>query len=305
MGFATTAQQVGLMFGFILLGLFGAKKTWISKETVSGLTNILVYFVTPGVIIHAFYRPFSLSQLHDMGITALVDALLFPAMMLLVYVLYARVKDPDRRRTLRFGGIYSNAGYLGIPLVQALFGAEGVFFAVWYVVAYNIYVWTQGWSMFPAGRGGLKQLLSNPAIPSVVVGLGLFASSWTLPGVVVTGLTYLSEMNAPLSMFVVGASLAGVAWRTVATDPWVWVGTAVRNVLIPALGVLVLWAVPLPVTARLATLILLSAPVAAFLVMFTVMHHEDTDFPSRLVTLSTLVSIATLPGTVALAQALW
>jgi len=306
MGFGTTAQQVGLMFVFILLGLFGAHKKWIGDQAVVGMTNIMVYFVTPAVILQAFNRPFDIGKLGELGIVAAVCLVAFPVMIGLVWLLYAKVRDPDRRRDLRFGGIYSNAGYLGIPLVQALYGSDGVFFTVLFVVAFNIFVWTQGWAMFPSTTGGpLKQLFKNPAIPSVILGLLLFVFSVNLPSIVTEGLGYLAGLNAPLAMLIVGATLAKVNWRTFATDPWVWVGTAVRNVLIPLIAVLVLWAVPLSQTAKAAILIPIACPVAAFLVMFTVLHEMRPDFASRLVCVSTLACIVTLPATVSLAYALW
>ncbi|MCL2736854.1 MAG: AEC family transporter [Propionibacteriaceae bacterium] len=306
MGFAVTAQQVALMFVFILFGLVGAKRGWIGPQAVTGLTNILVFFVTPGVIIQAFHRPFTLDRLHDLGIVALIDFVAFPVMMALAWVVYGKVVAPDRRRSLRFGLIYSNAGFLGIPLAQALLGPDGVFFAVIFLVPFNVFAWTQGWSMFTSEHVSIvKQLFSNPAIPAVLVGLALFASSLPLPGIVVTGLGYLAGMNAPLSMFVVGASLAAVSLRTVVADPWLWLGTAMRNLAIPTVGILVLWAVPLPLVAKLSILIPLSCPVATYLVMFCVKHAVDADFSARLVSMSTLASIVTLPAAVSLGSALW
>jgi len=292
------------MFSFILLGLFGARKNWIGPQAVTGMTNILVYFVAPGVVIQAFNRQFSSDRLRDLGIVAVVDIAAFVLAIFLGWLLFHRVSDPDRRRNLRFAAIYSNAGFLGLPLVQALLGPDGVFFAVIFVVAFNVFVWTQGRSMF-VGKAGLQEVLSNPVIPSMVVGIVLFLFSVHLPGILVTGIGYLAALNAPLSMFVVGASLAAVRWRTFASDPWVWVATAVRNVLIPTLAVVALWPVPLPVEARLTILIPLACPVAAYLVMFSVLHETDTDFPARLVSLSTLVSVLTLPAWVAFAYALW
>ncbi|MCL2482451.1 MAG: AEC family transporter [Propionibacteriaceae bacterium] len=306
MGFAVTAQQVGLMAVFIVFGLFGAKKKWISDQAATGLTNILIYFVTPGVILQAFNRPFSMSRLHELGIVTLVVCLAFPVMTGLAYLIYLKVPDLAIRRDLRFSLIYSNAGFLGIPLSQALLGPDGVFFAVIFMVPFNIFVWTQGWSMYDSRRTGpIKRLFSNPAIPAVIVGIALFLAPVSLPSIVVTGLNYLAGMNAPLAMFVVGVSLARVRWRTFASDPWIWLGTAMRNLLIPIVGILALWLVPLSIQAKLGVLIPLSCPVATFLVMFAVTHKVDSDFAARLVSLSTLVSILSLPATVSVASSLW
>jgi len=306
MGFSTTVQQVGLMFAFIAMGLLAAKRLWIDDKAVSGMTNILIYLVTPGVILNAFNRPFSRSRLAEFGIAAVVIVGVFFVMIAIAWALFARVRDADKRRDLRFATIYPNGGYLGLPLVQALLGSDGVFFAILFVVWFNIFVWTQGWSMFSTTPGGrIKQLFSNPALPTVAIGVVIFLTSLRLPNVVATGLGYLATMNAPLSMFVIGASLAAIKWRTFAADIWVWVGTAVRTVVVPLVMVLVLWVVPLPHEAKISILIQAACPVAAFMVMFSIMHKTNTDFATRLVCLSTLVSIVTLPATLTLASALW
>jgi len=305
MGFATTTQQVGLMAVFILLGLFAAKKGWLGKATILGLTNVLVYFVTPAVIILSFHRPFSAAQWHNMWVAGLVILAAYVVMIGLVWLIYRGVRSGELRRDLRFSGVYSNAGFMGIPLVQALLGADGVFFAALFVVGFNLFAWTHGWSLFTSGTSGLKQLLTNPVIPAVVIGVVLFVTSCPLPKIVTDGLGYLSNINAPLSMFVIGANLLGVRWKTLVADHWLWLATAVRTVLIPAIAIAALWLVPLPESARLAILIPLSCPVATYLVMFGVLHRTNTDFATRLVCLSTAISILTLPTATTIASALW
>jgi len=306
MGLAITAEQVGLMFFLMLLGLFAAKRGWLGSEAQVGLTNILVYFVTPCVIIQAFDRPYSPDQLMDLGLVALIDVAAFTVVILGIHLATRRLADLDRRRALRYATVYSNAGFLTLPLAQALLGDNGVFFVAIYVVIFNIFVWTHGIGLFPGGSGNVaRRLLQTPAIPAVVVGLVIFLTSFHLPTIVATGLGYLANINAPASMLVVGASLAGISWRASVTDRWTWLGVAIRNVVVPLLGVLVLWPIPLPNAVKLTILIPLSAPIAAYLVMFSVMRGVDTKYPARLVLLSTLVALVSLPATLALAGWLW
>jgi len=305
MGFAATAEQVAVIFVFMLLGLLAAKQRWINDDAVQGMTNILLNFVVPCVIITAFQHPYSTDRLRDLGVTAVFDMLAFPASIAIAYAIFRR-GTKDQRRTLRFGVIYSNAMFIGFPLVQALAGADGLFFAVVYVLAFNIYAWTHGFAMFPGdGSSGVRRLFSNPAIWAISVGLALFIGRVQLPGIVNQGLGLLGDMTAPLSMIIVGAGLAKVNWGGLLRDGWLWAGVAVRNCLIPLLAVLALWFVPLSTTARLATLIPLACPTAAFLVLFTVRSKCDSTFPSSLVALSTVMSIVTVPAIVALASLLW
>jgi predicted permease len=312
MGFFVTAQQVVIMFALIGLGVIATRLGWLPQSAITGLTNVVIYFVSPSVIVLAFHRPFDAGRLRDMGIVMGLDLVWFALVIALVHVVFARrlVSDDAKRRTLRYGAIYPNAGFLGIPLAQALLGADGVFFAVAFVVAFNFFVWTQGYAMFPGqereklGRR-IWRVVRNPNIFALAIGTVIFCTSLKLPGVLVGGLDYLAAMNAPLSMIVIGGSLAGLSLRSFITDRWAWLGTGVRNLLIPLFGVIALAAVPLDFTTRLAILIPVACPVGAFLVMFSVMHRVDTAFPSRLLCLSTVSSVVTLPAILTLASVVW
>ena len=312
MGFLVTTQQVVLMFALMAIGAGVAKAGWLNQSAVSGLTNILLYVVTPAVILQAFHRPFDRGHLRDFGVVLGLAVASYLLVWALAFGLFNKrlVKDAHRRRALRFGTIYSNAGYLGIPLAQALLGADGVFFGVTFLIAFNVFVWTQGYTMFPASvslsfRQQLRELARNPNMGPILVGLVLFVGSVPLPGMVVSGLGYLGAMNAPLSMMVIGANLAALTWRDFLGDRWVWAGTVARNLIVPGLALLILNFIPLGTTTRLAILIPLSCPVAAFLIMYTVMRRVDATFATRLMFVSTLVSVVTIPAVMSLAQVLW
>ena len=292
------------MFVLMLLGLWAARRRWIGPAAVTGMTNILIYFVVPCVIVDAFNQPYSAARMHDLGWSVLIDALTFPVAIGVAYAVF-RGRDPDTRRALRFGAIYSNSMFLGIPLVQALLGSDGVFFTIAFLTVFNVIVWSHGFGMFSADGSAWRRMFSTPALPAVAVGLLVFVFSVPLPGLLSQGLGYMAGMNAPLSMLVVGASLAQVSWRGLLTDLRLWAGVAVRNVLLPVVIALALWPVPLPQPVRLAILIPLACPVAAFLVLFSVKTHRDASFGGSLVALSTLVSIVTVPAVIALASALW
>jgi len=306
MGFSVAAQQVGIMFIFMLLGLWAAKRRWVDERGVAGMTNVLINFVVPCLIVSAMHRPFSMSQLHDLGVAGVIDTISFPVTIGLAYVLFRNSSKPELTRTQRFGTIYSNSMFLGMPLVQALLGTDGVFFAVVYSVVFNVFVWSQGYAMFPhQDTSALRRIFSTPAIPAVVVGLVFFLTPVQMPNIVVQGLDYLGNMNAPLSMLIVGASLAQVRWQAALKNMGLWAVVLVRNVVIPALGILALWGTGLPNVCRMAILITWACPTAAFLVVFSVKSGVDTAEPSSLVAVSTLASVITVPAMVAAATVIW
>ncbi|MGC3992680.1 MAG: AEC family transporter [Propionicimonas sp.] len=311
MAFGVPAGQVLIMFILIALGWAAFRLHWIGQESLKGMTNLLLYLVSPSVTILAFQRPFDADRLRMMGIVFLVDLAAFALTIGIANALFNRrvVPDADTRTALRFGTVYSNAGFIGIPLAQAILGNDGVFYTVAFIAAFTVMVWTHGASLFghddEALAAKVRRVAVNPGIVSIVIALPLFLFSVTLPSPISDVLGYLASMNTPLSMVVVGVNLAAFSLRTVFSDRLVWLGTVARNVLVPAVFIALLGLLPIDPVARLAIVISVSAPVGAFLVIFSVRHDRDTQFATRLLCLSTLASVVTLPAALAAATALW
>ncbi len=311
MGFAVPVTQVSIMFALIALGWVAFRLRWIGTETLSGMTNLLLFIVSPAVIVLAFQRDFAPDRLQTIGLVFAIDLLSFALTIAVAKALFSRrlVPDAARRVVLRFGTIYSNAGFIGIPLAKAILGDDGVFYAVAYIAAFTIFVWTHGAAQFgadgqPPGQA-LRKVLINPNIVAIVVAFAFFLLSVRLPSPVTDVLGYLAAMNTPLSMIVIGVTLAEFSLRTVFTDGLVWLGALARNLVVPLLFVLLLWPIPVDPMARMAMMISISAPVGATVVIFSVKHGRDTQFATRLLCLSTLLSVLTLPSMLVLAGALW
>ncbi len=311
MGFAIPATQVVIMFGLIALGWLAFRLRLVGAEAAKGMTNLLLYLISPAVIIQAFQRPFDADKLRTAGWVFLLDVAAFLISIALAQLLFARrfVGDDAKRGALRFGLIYTNAGFIAIPLAQALLGDDGVFYAVAYLAVFNIFVWTHGINQFGPDDTPLTRrigtMLGNPNIIAIVVGLGLFVTSVRLPSPLFDVLGYLSGMNTPLSMIVIGVTLAEYSLRTVFTDRLVWWGTVARNVLVPLVFIGLLWLLPIDHVARLSMLISISAPVGATLVIFSVKHGRQPAFATRLLSVSTLASVVTLPVMIYLAGLWW
>jgi predicted permease len=310
-GFTVPATQVAIMFGLMAVGWVAYRARWLGTEALRGLTNLLLFLVAPSVTIQAFQRPFDAGRLRTIGIVFVIDLVAFAITIAVARALMNRrlVPDPAMRVALQFGTVYSNAGFIGIPLTQALLGSDGVFYAVTYIAAYTVYVWTHGISLFghehvrPSMK--LRHVLLNPGIISILIALPLYIFSVHIPSLGSDVVGYLAAMNTPLSMIVVGVNLAAFSLRSIFSDKYVWLGTLARNIIVPALFIVLLGFLPIDPVARMAILISVSTPVGAFLVIFSVRHDQDTQFATRLLCLSTLLCVITLPVALVVAGALW
>ena len=311
----TVATQVGVLFA--LMGV-GAACRWfrlVDDRAVKGMVNVLILIVTPCLVVDVFQRPFERAAL---GALAAAFAIAFAVHV--AAVVAARVVargGADSLPVLRLAMVFSNAGFMGVPLEYAILGPEGVFYGIAYVVMFNFFIWSWGvWEM-RRGKGGvaasegakgwkaIRPMVVNPGTIGVAAGLPLFLLSVTLPPVVKTPVHLMAGLNTPLAMLVIGFYLAGADFRRVMAAPAAHVAAFVRLVAFPLALVGALWLLRarLDRTMSLAMVIAASAPVAAMVTMFAAKFERDVDLSVGLVSGTTFLSILTMPPVVALAMA--
>ena len=305
--FMTVFQQVVLIFFLMAIGYGLGKSQLLKAESARDITNILCYIVAPCIIIQAFQKPFDQSQARALALCFAANGLLFVLFALISkYGFSERIlADKNKRLALQYNMVYSNSGFIGIPLLLAVLGPDGIFFGTAYFAVSNIFVWTHGIGLYQRRVGtSLFKILLNPNIIATVIGLGLYLCSIQLPPLVAQGLGYITAVNTPMAMFVVGASVAMLELKTIFSDFWLWLGTLLRNILAPLLTLGLLLLVSFDQVGRealLSIVLLMACPTATMSTLFAKLNHLDESFPTRLVTLSTLASLVTVPLVMALA----
>ncbi|MCP0887787.1 AEC family transporter [Ligilactobacillus sp. WILCCON 0076] len=306
-----SVQQVVTMFILMLVGYLCSQLKFIHEQTAKDMTNLLLYIVSPCLIVNAFLQKFSWKRLEIFGMIFLVVLASMLVMIVLSKVIFARriIKAPAKRAVLLYSATYSNAGFMGIPLAQAIIGNNGVFFAVPYLVVYNLFMWTHGKGLFQLKNREslglrLRDAIINPNIIATAVGLLLFILQIKLPSIVKSPITYITDLNTPLSMLVIGTNLGALNLHNAWKDKLAWSAVLVRNLIFPIIVMLLLFNVSLGQEATLTTLILISCPVAGTIVLFSLLSNFDIEFPTKIMCLSTLVSIVTVPLMILLASIL-
>ena len=201
-GFLLTAQQVGVLFTLMAVGYVCRRKGLFSDAFVKGAVNLLLLIVTPCLIIHVFQRPFTKELLANLGM-ALATAFFAHGVGLLFAETCFRRVDDMRKGILKFGTVFSNGGFMAIPLEYALLGAEGAFYGAVYVVVFNLLCWTYGLKVMCGHLKDLDKriLFVNPGTIGLTAGLPLFLTSTTLPQVIV-------RRSFPASFFSAGRGLS-------------------------------------------------------------------------------------------------
>lgn len=298
--FITVAFQVMTLFLLMGVGVVCAKTKLLSDGGVKALANLVLYIATPCVIIKSCIREFDPAMLWGFLIVVAVAAVTHAVLMLLAKVVF-RDSDENRRRVLRSAVVFSNAGYMAIPLQQAILGDVGVFYCAAYIIVFNLFLWTYGLAeMSGESRLSVKKILLNPGIIGVVVGLTLFVFSVPVPTLIADGVGHLASLNTPVPMLIVGYYLAQTNLVSALKDGRGWLCIALRLVAAPllALGALLLCGVRGDLLT--ACMICIATPVATSCTMFATRFDRNPRLSVNLVSLSTLLSVLTLPLLVAL-----
>lgn len=320
--FLAVAQKVGLLFIIIAIGFLCQRLRLLTEEANKCMADIVMYFVTPCVIVNAFSstmysRTELLGILRNIAVVAAVSVILHTVMILSVYLLF-RFRDEDRRRVMRFAAVFSNAGFIALPLAQALIDTptchEGALYAAVFLAVFNVALWTWGLVDMSGEKKAMnyKKILFNPGIIGVVFGLFLFTSPLymtlgdtagiRMPALISDALSAMSALNLPLPMLMVGYYLGKADLLAALSDRWSYFCMAMRLLVFPMLTLGVLYLCGVRGNVLTVLVIGASAPVGATTTIFSAKFNRDTELSVRLVSLSTILSMITMPIIVGITQ---
>jgi len=294
-------NQIVLMFCLMLVGVLINKLKFMHSQTSSDLTNVLLYIVSPCLIINAFEQPYSGSRIKQFILAIIAVFILYIIEIIAAKLIFGRLKNKNLRRITQYGSIYSNAGFMGIPLISSLFGSEGVFFAVVSLAAFNIFSWTQGVSLFKDNDNGSvektdwRQVLLNPNIIAIVLGVLIFVFSVKIPNMPNQVIKYIGSINTPLSMIVIGNSLANIKFTKDMLGKEIGLTILLRNLIFPMIGIVILKLVGVTGITFYTTIVMAACPVAGLVVLFTLQVQDDTAPAISAMSLSTILSLITIP----------
>ena len=303
--FIQIGLQVLVLFMLMAVGLIAAKMGFLTNEVCSKMTDFVLYFVAPALVIVSFQMEFNTELLVGLGITALL-ALVIQVLNIILAKILIRHNDKSKECVMQFGAIFSNCGFMGLPLDQALFGTEGVFYGAAYIAIFNILSWSYGIILMNKGKSGyhlsLKKVFINPGTVGVFIALIFFLTSLKLPQPIYDTLEYLGSLNTPMPMFIIGASMLGMSLKQLICQWKIYLPILIRLVVIPILAIIIM--IILKIDPLIAGVVLIgaSAPTAALTSMFAVKFEKDTEISVNLIALCTLFSVVTMPLLIAFLQ---
>ena len=283
------------IFLLVAIGYLLSKLGMLVLVTRKQLTDLVIYVILPCNIVESFQVDLTHDLLISAGIVLVLGFAAQGLYALLNLFLYRRF-DARRQINLKYGTICSNAGFMGLPLSLAIFGPTGLMYASVALLPIRLFMWSAGLSLYTSTtkKQVLKTLATHPCIIAVFVGFALMLSGLQLPAFLNDTIDSLGNCCTALSMVVIGAILSDVDPRTV-LEPAVLYYVVIRLIAIPAFLFGVLWLLKVDALVTGIIVILSAMPAGSTTAMLAQKYDQDPEFACKMVFLSTLPSLITLP----------
>ena len=294
-------KQIVVMLIMMSIGMVLYKIGQIDEKGIGQLSNLALYVATPCVVIQSLAIQFDANQL-KIGIWVIV----FFVAILAVSILIGRFGCGKADPVGSFAVLFSNSGFVGIPLITGIVGQEYVFYVTMTMIVTTVLFWTYGVYIMSGDKNevSVKKILTNPNLIAVVVGMCLFFAPIELPYIIKQVLAGMANMNTGLGMIILGATLGASNISLMITDTRLYKATLLRLVAVPLVCIPLLMLMPVQFEVRMVMMIIAAAPAASATSMFALKYGRDYSYGTGLSIGTTIVSMITMPLVLALAMAI-
>lgn len=301
--FAEVFSQVLILMILVALGALLSKTGILTESGVRSITDMVLMTVTPCVIIKSFVREFDAKALKGLLISFLIAVMVHIGFIVLSRIIL-HSKAISRERVLRLGVVFTNCGYMSLPLQEAILGETGVFYGSSFIAIFNLFVWSYGIITISGDKKYLtpKKLVFNPGMIGLAVGLVIFLFSLPVPKIIYQPISFIAALNTPLPMIIIGYHLSKTDILKSIKDLQCLLASLVRMLLLPAVAIALMYLCRVRGDMLVSAAISCSAPTAAITTMFASKFGGDTELSVNMVSLTTIMSLLTMPLIITAAQ---
>lgn len=296
-------QQMLILFIIMLVGFLCKKKGMINNAGSKVISSVVVNVANPALILSAGINKTETIEgknlLLAVALAIGVYAFLIIAAIIIPYILRLDKKDMGTYRVMT---VFSNIGFMGFPVISAVYGEQALLYASVFLIPYNVLIYTWGIiAMSSAGdnsKGKSKVEIGkilNIGVIACVITIICYLTKIHVPAPIESVVKHFSNLTAPLSMMVIGASMTEMKFKELFTDARMLVFLAIKLLLLPVAGVLIIKSFGLDMKLVGVCLIMLATPVGSMTAMLAQEYDGDYSLASKGVALSTLLTVVTMP----------
>lgn len=305
---AIAAKQVVILYVIVAAGYICDKLNVFTEKTARSCNNLLFYAITPCVIVKSFITTEFTAETAKGLLLAVMCGAITHLTGIIISLPFFRSKDNRNNAIFKFACVYGNMGYMALPLTQAILGSEGVFYCSAGITVFQVFCFTHGvWTMNRGNESEAKfkpkNIILNPGVVAVIIGLPLFLLKVEVPEILKSPVSFVGSMNTPLAMLMLGTYMSNAGLKTIFRNKEQYLVAFLKIICVPLCCIAILRLTGL-VTGTLFTsaIIQASAPSANNTVMFSAKYDRDTGVASKTVAFVSFASIITMPIMIALTQ---
>lgn len=284
-----------MMFLLVAVGFYIRKKGIVNTEGRMNMIDLCLNITLPFNVLYSFLRTWDWDLFIACGMILLLSVGFNAISVFFSAILYKK-QEENKQKSLKYGTIISNSGFLGNPMVEGIYGSDGLLYAALFMLPVRIVMWTIGMAVFLKGRKDKlwKNVLTHPCIVAIYLGVLLMVSGVQLPTFVEKTITGISNCNTPLSMMLIGMMLAEVNPKGLIDKTMVFY-TAIRLLAIPAVVFGITALLPIDAMLRGITVIMAGMPAPITTALLSAKYGGDEKYATGMIFLSTILSLITLP----------
>ena len=284
-------MQILLMLG---IGFFLRKQNIVTPEIRKGLSTLLINVVLPCTVIISFMNDSVVNSdlLMTCFIAVVISAIIQTVSIIASKFLFQKYEKTDAN-VLSYGMIVSNSAFIGIPIIQSIYGSEAVMFTSVFQIPIIVTMWTIGLALFKPidHKHALKSVIKNPSVVAVMIGFVIMLTGIKFPLFITKTVSSIASCTTAISMFVVGSILAEIEWNNL-FEKKVLLYCAIRLIIYPFL---VLTFLNVPTLIKAIAVIMTGMPAGSTTAILAEQYGCDAKFAAKLILVSTVLSVITIP----------
>ncbi len=290
-----------VLFLVMLVGFLAYKKNYINDNASKKLSSIVVNIANPALILSSVLSMDNTITGKDLITTVILAIAVFAGLLIIsIFIPIIFRVEKQSAGAYQVMTVFSNIGFMGFPIISSVYGSSALLYATLFLIPYNILIYTYGIHTMKAGKKEGKEKLKigqilNIGVIACILAILLFIFHVKLPEFLGSVITMLSNLTAPLSMMVIGASMAVIDWKKLLSDYRLLLFSLFKLFVLPIIGTLIVKQVISNEVICGVTMVMLATPVGSMTAMLAQEYNGDYELASKGVMLSTLLSVVTLP----------
>ena len=299
MDISVVIESIIALFIMILVGIYARRRNIITEEVNKGLVNILIQIALPFMILSSFLHTYDGAIKENVVKTIYYSLGAYIVMAVVSYLLLYPIKN-DKKTILHFANVFVNTGYVGFPILNSMYGPEGVVYGSIFNMFFVLFLWTYGIILFKGRLTAdevkleLKKALLNPSILAVCTGLCIMSFNIKLPGVISAASRGIGNLTGPLSMMIIGCILSKVKIKIYLRDWTVYYGVMIKLIIIPMIIFLATILIGISSIAINSVIIMTALPASAMTSILADAFDKEKEYAAFVVSITTLLSLFTI-----------